>query len=325
MLTIAGGIILSLVLIPVILFSVAYFKEILGLLLLLVVAIFLIYIAFNSFVDYPVATLTSIAAIVIYLIINKRKKDKEAELKRISKAKEEEWKLQQKGDFKKKERLISDLKLEENLIKLAEQAGYLLLDATDDNLGNRKKLIDFGLLQVELNFFAAKAGFELVLKRGSATSLGTLLSGRRFQRSYSGVSVDSPLIKLSVDEIFSLHRELENYIEDKLIEDVRKSIASERLGKNFFEDIKRIRSINEKMTYVYIFQHLISEEGISVNRPVECVDRIVGRVEEDFSSLEMHIYDNQYSMIASVTMRKWNELRGKGVIKFVAESDSNLP
>jgi hypothetical protein len=311
MLTIAGGIILA-VIIGILL--IVYLQNIIdtGFLLLgwgLVLVVLFIFLYF--LINYTQETLILTAALGIPFATMKyfeRKKEKESALNNNKSIEaENKSEIDSNIESEKKSTLVDQLNIEDEVFKIKENIGYLLLDAKEDENRNRLKIIDIVSFQFKFEFFGSSEKFNMGFKKNS-------------ESYFSDFSINSYL-KLSIDEIFNLKNTIENFGNIQMHNEINKGIKSSATNKSFFEDIKRIKSSENNQAFIYIYQHLISEEGIYAYEPTQCKDKIVAEVSENLSYMSMNIKVN-YSNIATIYMKKWNELREGGKIIFISELDN---
>ena len=121
---------------------------------------------------------------------------------------------------------------------------------------------------------------------------------------------------LSIDDVFNLNSDIENYLKHKIYEEIEKSINSKIDGENFFEDAKNIYQQNNNS--IYVFQHLISENGVKIDTPVQCKEKIEANAIFDFNNLNVKI-EIENTKVAQIKIKKWNELRKNQKIKIKSE------
>ncbi len=183
----------------------------------------------------------------------------------------------------------------------------MLLDAKEHGSRNRLKIIDVGSFQFKFEFFGSSEKFNMIFKKTS-------------ESYFADFSINSYL-KLSIDEIFDLNNTIEDFANIQMDNEINKGVKSSAINKSFFEDIKKIKSSENNQAFIYIYQNIISEEGIYASVPTQCKDKIVAEVSENLSYMSMNIKVD-YQNIATIYMKKWNELRERGKIIFTSELDN---
>jgi hypothetical protein len=83
-------------------------------------------------------------------------------------------------------------------------------------------------------------------------------------------------------------------------------------SKGFFEDYKMIKNYGSSIS---ILQHLIDEDGITVESPIRCNVKIDAEAEIDLSERVVKIFIDEKDA-AIIQLKKWNQLRHSNIIVF---------
>jgi hypothetical protein len=305
MLTIAGGIILA-ILFLVFLEPIVKLAGSLFVISIVVIAIVVsIYFAINNFEIAAIFIPISIAIFYVY-----QKKEKK---KIINNEIEKE-------DKKKVNELFEQLELRDKLNDLLKVAGELLLSSSNDESLNRVKTITLENYTFILMFTYDESRFSLkFVKNLNYEKLPSKINhfkNAELDKEFEHFSLFRYLPEnLSIDDVFNLNSDLENYHKNALKQEIEKSKKSTIDGNNYFEDAKNIYKNNNT---IYIFQHLISENGIRIYTPVQCKEKIEATVVFDFFNLNVKIAVENIE-VALIEIKKWNELRKNQKIKFKSE------
>ncbi len=255
------------------------------------------YFLVNSFEETLVFLfIVSILLVILFLYFSKQiKKNKKEE-----KEKEQVIKNEAIG-IENKKTLIEQLELEIEIKKIKRSLGYLLLDAEEDINKNRKKIINLGDFEIMFIFSFNDKKFELRYKK---------ITDQFFSYLW-----DNEITKLSINDIFNLNNEIKKFNDKQKQIEIDKAINSKILDKSFFEDVKKIETGD---TIVFIYQHLVTEEGIYTYKPTQCIDKIIANLDANLDDLVMNI-SVDYENIARIEISKWNQMRQEGKIKFSSE------
>jgi hypothetical protein len=301
MFTIAGGIILAIVIIfftllflPLIFSSV---QTIFSWLLILSAAIAVNYFLVNSFEETLVfLAIVSILLVMLFFYFSKKIKiNKKEEKEKLIKNEEIEI------EFEKKKTLIEQLEIKIEISKIKHSLGYLLLDAKEDANKNRKKIVNLGDFQIMFIFSFDDKKYELRYKKISEQFFSYLW--------------DHEITKLSINDIFNLNNEIKNFNDKQKQNDINKAINSKILDKSFFEDVKRIETGDAT---IFLYQHLITEDGIYAYKPTQCIDKIIADILPNLDDLQMNVNVDSED-VARIEISKWNQMRLDGKIEFSSE------
>jgi hypothetical protein len=307
MLTIAGGIILA-ILFLVFLEPIVKLVGSLVVISIVVIAIGIsLYLTINNF---EIAVIFIPISIAIYYFYQKNEKKKLIidELKKEDAKKE--YELQKEVENKVNE-LFVQLEVKDKLSKLFQFSGELLLSSPNDKNFNREKKI---ILENYTFIFI----FNYEEEKFSLKFINNLnFQNIEFDKEFEHFIPFQYLPKnLSIDDVFNLNSDIENYLKHKIYQEIEKSKNSKIDGINFFEDAKNIYQHNNNT--IYFFQHLISENGIEIYTPVQCKEKIEANAVFDFNNLNVKIR-NENTLIAQIKIKKWNELRKNQKIKLKSE------
>ena len=305
MLTIAGGIILA-ILFLVFLEPIVKIAGSLFVISIVIIAIVVsLYFAINNFEIAAIFIPISIAIFYVY----QKKERKKIIIEEL-----------EKEDEKKVKELYEQLEVSDKLNDLLKVAGELLLDSPNDDSFNRVKTITLENFTFILMFTYDESRFSAkFIKNFNFQKLPSKINhfkNTELDKEFEHFSlfIYSPK-NLSIDDVFNLNSDLENYLKNNIKQEIEKSKKSTIEGNNYFEDAKNIYKNNNT---IFIFQHLISENGIRIYTPIQCKEKIEATVVFDFYNLNVKIAIEN-NEVAQIEIKKWNELRKNQKIKFKSE------
>ena len=213
-----------------------------------------------------------------------------------------------KQEEKKEEmqKVFLQLDARHNLDKIYMEKGVLLLNANKTKNGDYSRNIEIGKFCINISYYFSSKSYFMSFKK----------NGDSFKKleTYSNDWEWAPT-DLTVDDVFLLDKELKEFIENDFEKELFVCRTKQSDGVGFFEDAKNYERSN---TAIFIFQHLITQEGIETVKPIMCVEKIIANIAVNYDKPSVKIYiENDY--VAEVTAQKWNELRKNGKIKFASE------
>lgn len=304
MITIAGGIILAILILfftalflPKIISTVqTIFSWILVVGAVTTVCYFLVYSLEETLVFLSIVGV--ILLIVFFYFSKKVKKSKEENL-------EKEQLIKSNAiETEKKVNLIEQLEIKLEISKIKHDIGYLLLDSEEDVNKNRKKIINIGDYQILLIFSFSDKKFDLRYKK-------------MINNFFSDLN-EQEIKELSINDIFNLNNEIKIFNNKQKQIEINKAINSKILDKSFFEDVKQIKKSTNENIIIFIYQHLVTEDGIYAYKPTQCIDKIIANVREDLGYLLMNV-SIDFENVARIEISKWNQMRQEGKIEFSSE------
>lgn len=307
MLTIAGGIILAILFFIFLEPIVKLVGSLIGISIIIIAIVIFIYLIINNF---EIAAIFIPILLAIYYFYQKKEKDKLI----IDKIKKEDEKKEDdriKEVENKVNELFVQLEVKNKLNRLFQYSGELLLSSPNDKNFNRERKIILENYTFIFNFDFEEEKFSL--KFINNLNFQKIEFNKKFEQFIPFKYLPK---NLSIDDVFNLNSDIENYLKHKIYQDIEKSNNSKIDGINFFEDAKKIYQHNNNT--IYFFQHLISENGIEIYTPVQCKEKIEAYAVFDLNNLNVNIR-NENTLIAQIKFKKWNELRKNQKVKLKSE------
>lgn len=306
MLTIAGGIILAILFLV---FLEPIIKLVGSLFVISIVGIAIIVSLYFAINNFEIAAIFIPISIAIYYVYQKKEKEKLI-FDKIKKEEEKKVNDLKKEDENKVNELFEQLEVRDKLNRLFKLSGELLLSSRNDKRFNRERKITLENYTFILNFNYDEEKFSLkFIKNLNSKNI-------EIEKEFEHIPYKYLPINLSIDDVFNLNSDLENYLKNTVYQEIEKSKNSIIEGKNYFEDAKNIYQNNNNS--IFVFQHLISENGIKIYTPVQCIDKIEANAIFDFNNLNVKIEIKNIE-VAQIKIKKWNELRTNQKIKFISE------
>lgn len=307
MLTIAGGIILAILFLV---FLEPIIKLVGSLFVISIVGIAVVVSLYFAFNNFEIAAIFIPISIAIYYVYQKQEKKKLVidGLKKGDEKKVNDLKIEEE---KKVNELFEQLDLRDKLNRLFKFSGELLLSSQNDKNFDRERKISLENYTFIFNFDYDKEKFSLkFIKNLNFQNI-------ELSKEFEHFSLFKYLpTNLSIDDVFNLNSDVENYLKNKIYQEIEKSKNSTIDSKDFFGDAKNVYQKNNNT--IYVFQHLISENGITIYTPVQCKDKIEANAIFDFNNLNVKIEIKNIE-VAKIQIKKWNELRKNQKVKFKDE------
>lgn len=322
MLTIAGGIILAILLIGI--FS-AFYEQIIkasfvvvliGIGILILGGILIVYLEAYENQSQPLLLIPIL--IVAYVFFSEFiDKDKKKQAEETSKKYQE---LQiKKENSNKVSKLFEQLKTDSKIEKIISICFYLLLDEQDDKAGNRSKEIEFTNFCFKIQYLFFQNKYVISIKKNKNLLQQDISNEFRLSECVDEwVKYDFTYLNygnnLSIDDAFNFDKEVDNLLREA----TKYSYASVHkknftiTSKGFFEDYKMIKNYGSRIS---ILQHLIDEDGITVESPIRCNVKIDAEAEIDLSERDVKIFIDEKDA-AIIQLKKWNQLRHSNIIVF---------
>jgi hypothetical protein len=307
MLTIAGGIILAILFLV---FLEPIIKLVGSLFVISIVGIAIVISLYFAINNFEIAAIFIPISIAIYYVYQKQEKKK---LLSEGLKKEDEKKVNElkKEDEKKVNELFEQLELRDKLNRFFKFSGELLLSSKNDNSFNREREISLENYTFIFNFNYADEKFSLKFIKNLS------FQNTELDKKFEHFSLFKYLpTNLSIDDVFNLNSDVENYLKNKIYIEIEKSKNSKIDSEDFFGDAKNVYQKNNNT--IYVFQHLISENGITIYTPVQCKEKIEANAIFDLYNLNVKIEIKNIE-VAKIQIKKWNELRKNQKIKFKDE------
>lgn len=279
MITIAGGILLAIMILAMLPEIGAFVGMILGVAILAGIG----YLAFSNIE----ATIIVVAVIIIafYFYFRKYSKREEAQ------------------------KLFKEIGVNEKLQKIYERIGELLLEVSNGNERYLKRTINLPHFEVNLSYsfgsLLSNSRYEMNFKKK-----GKPLSAEAYDCRREWLPN-----KLNADEVFILDSELKQYIEETMDSDIQAGKSRISNGVGFFEDAKKFESGDSK---ILIYQHLLTQKGIHALRPVMCVGELIAEISFFYEGAEVFVYIGN-ELVAKIQADKWNSMRKSGKLQFASE------
>jgi hypothetical protein len=310
MLTIAGGIILAILFLVFLEPIIKLVGSLVGILIVGIVIVISLYFAINNL---EIAAIFIPISIAIYYFYQKKEKKKLIidELKKEDEKKENDLKNEVEN---KVNELFVQLEVKDKLSKLFRYSGELLLSSPNDKNFNRER-------EILLENYTFIFYFDYEEEKFSLKFINNLsFQKMEFNKKFEQFIPFKYLPKnLSIDDVFNLNSDLDNYLKHNIYQEIEKTSNSKIDGTNFFEDAKNVYQKNNNT--IYIFQHLISENGIEIYTPIQCKEKIEANAIFDFNNLNnLNVkIEIENIKVAQIRIKKWNELRKNQKIKFKSE------
>jgi hypothetical protein len=279
MITVAGGILLAMIILAILPEIGAFLGTIFGIAILAGIG----YLAFSNIE----ATITVVAVIIIAFYFYHRKYSKREEARK----------------------LFKEIGVNEKLRKIYERIGELLLEVSNGNEKYLKRTINLPHFEINLSY-----SFGSLLSN-SRYDMNFKKKGKPLSTEAYDCRWDWLPNKLNADEVFILDSELKQYIEKTMDSDIKAGKSRIGNGIGFFEDAKKFESGDSK---ILIYQHLLTQKGIHALRPVMCVGELIAEISFYYEGAEVFVYIGN-ELVAKIQADKWNSMRKSGKLQFASE------